>query len=102
MAFDDQPDRWLDVRWDIEEGRKDYFPSQLRVTVLNEPGTLAEIAATVSDHGGNIDNITMTGRSPDFRDMLLDIEVWDLKHLNAIISQLRAKKVVSKVERVNG
>ena len=102
MAFDDQPDRWLDVRWDLEEGRKDYFPSQLRVTVLNEPGTLAEIAATVSDHGGNIDNITMTGRSPDFRDMLLDIEVWDLKHLNAIISQLRAKKVVSKVERVNG
>jgi GTP diphosphokinase / guanosine-3',5'-bis(diphosphate) 3'-diphosphatase len=102
MAFDDQPDRWLDVRWDIEEGRKDYFPAQLRVTVLNEPGTLAEIAATVSDHGGNIDNITMTGRSPDFRDMVLDVEVWDLKHLNAIISQLRAKRVVSKVERVNG
>ena len=44
----------------------------------------------------------MTGRSPDFRDMVLDVEVWDLKHLNAIISQLRAKKVVSKVERVNG
>ena len=102
MAFDDQPNRWLDVRWDIEDGKKEYFPAQLNVTVLNEPGTLAGIAATISDHGGNIDNIAISGRSPDFRDMVIDIEVWDLKHLNAIISQLRAKKVVSKVERVNG
>jgi (p)ppGpp synthase/HD superfamily hydrolase len=34
--------------------------------------------------------------------MVIDIEVWDLKHLSAIISQLRMRPVVSKVERVNG
>jgi guanosine-3',5'-bis(diphosphate) 3'-pyrophosphohydrolase len=34
--------------------------------------------------------------------MLIDIEVWDLKHLNAILSQLRTRPVVSKAERVNG
>ena len=39
---------------------------------------------------------------PDFREMVLDIEVWDLKHLNAIITQMRAMSVVSKVERMNG
>ena len=32
----------------------------------------------------------------------IDIEVNDLKHLNTIISHLRARPVVSKVERVNG
>jgi (p)ppGpp synthase/HD superfamily hydrolase len=42
------------------------------------------------------------GRSPDFRDLKIDLEVWDLKHLNAIISQLRTKTIVSQVERVNG
>ena len=101
-AFDDQPERWLDVRWDIDEAKKELFPVQIGVTAINEPGTLAAIAAAVGDNGGNIDNIEMVARSPDFREMVLDIEVWDLKHLNAIITQMRAMSVVSKVERMNG
>jgi hypothetical protein len=28
--------------------------------------------------------------------------VWDIKHLNTILSQLRGKSVVSKVERLSG
>ena len=44
----------------------------------------------------------MTRRSPDFTDCMIDLEVYDLKHLNAIIAQLRAKKVVAAAERVNG
>ena len=45
----------------------------------------------------------MTRRAPDFTDVLIDLEVYDLKHLTAILSQLRAnKKIVAKAERVNG
>ena len=32
----------------------------------------------------------MTRRAPDFTDVQIDLEVYDLKHLNAIIAQLRA------------
>ena len=102
MDFDDQPERWLDVRWDIEEQERQRFPAQLAVTAINEPGTLAQIATVIGDNDGNIDSLTVVGRSLDFRDMVIDVEVWDLKHLNAIISQLRMRPVVSKVERVNG
>jgi GTP pyrophosphokinase/guanosine-3',5'-bis(diphosphate) 3'-pyrophosphohydrolase len=56
----------------------------------------------IAEHDGNIDNIRMARRSPDFTELLIDLEVWGLKHLTSIISQLRAKKVVAKVERVNG
>jgi guanosine-3',5'-bis(diphosphate) 3'-pyrophosphohydrolase len=101
-AFDDHPERWLDVRWDIDTEKKELFPAQIKVNAINEPGTLASIAAVIGEHGGNIDNIHVQSRSPDFREMLIDIEVLDVKHLNAIISQLKAKTVVSKVERVNG
>jgi guanosine-3',5'-bis(diphosphate) 3'-pyrophosphohydrolase len=69
---------------------------------VNEPGTLAQIAQVIAEHDGNIDNIRMNRRSPDFTEMLIDLEVYDLKHLNAIIAQLRAKAVVADVERVNG
>jgi GTP pyrophosphokinase len=102
MAFDNEPDRWLDVRWDIDETSKNRFPAQIKVSAINEPGTLAEIARVIGESDGNIDNITMTARSPDFREMLIDMEVWNLKHLNAIISELKAKPVVSSVTRVNG
>ncbi|WP_036261970.1 RelA/SpoT family protein [Methylocapsa aurea] len=101
-AFDEQPERWLDVRWDIEDGRQDFFPARIVITAINEPGTLGTIATVIGDHSANIDNIVIKALTADFREMIVDIEVNDLKHLNAIISNLRARPVVSKVERVNG
>ena len=59
------------------------------------PAALAQIAQVIAEHDGNIDNISMTRRSPDFTELTIDLEVYDLKHLNAIIAQLRAKKVVA-------
>jgi GTP diphosphokinase / guanosine-3',5'-bis(diphosphate) 3'-diphosphatase len=101
-AYDDQPERWLDVRWDIDEAHKSRFPAQIIVSVMNEPGALAEVARVIGDSDGNIDNITMTSKSPDFREMIIDLEVWDLKHLSAVISDLRAKPIISDVRRING
>ena len=102
VAFEDQTDRWLDVRWDIDPERKEQYPAQISITALHEPGALAEIAGVIGDNGGNIENVAMVSRSADFREMLIDLEVWDLKQLTAIIAQLRNKKIVSKIERVNG
>ncbi len=102
MAFDDKPQHWLDVRWDIDPDRKEMFPAQLQVTVLNEPGCLATICTAIADHDANIDDIRQVSRSPDFRTLLIDLEVWDLKQLNGILGHLRSQAVVSQVERVNG
>ena len=101
-AFDDQPERWLDVRWDVEEGGHEFFPARIVITAINEPGALGTIASVIGDHGANIDNIVFRPLSADFREMTIDVEVNDLKHLNSIISNLRSRSVVSKVERVNG
>jgi len=100
--FEDRPDLWLDVRWDEDEQTPRRFPARIAVQSVNEPGSLAQIAQVIAEHDGNIDNIRMTRRSPDFTDVQIDLEVYDLKHLTAIIAQLRAKPVVAKAERVNG
>jgi RelA/SpoT family (p)ppGpp synthetase len=100
--FEDTPERWLDVRWDVEEGPPQRFPARLAVQSVNEPGSLAQIAQVIAEHDGNIDHISMNRPAPDFTEMVIDLEVWDLKHLTAIIAQLRAKPVVAKVDRVNG
>ena len=78
------------------------FPARVAVQSVNEPGSLAQIAQVIADHDGNIDNIRMSRKSPDFTSVTIDLEVYDLKHLSAIIAQLRAKPVVARAERVNG
>ena len=94
-AFDEEPERWIDVTWDIDEDNPQRFPAKISVTVLNEPGSLAQVATVIGEANGNIDNIKMTNSVPDYTEMLIDLEVWDLKHLNDIIAGLRAKDVVS-------
>jgi RelA/SpoT family (p)ppGpp synthetase len=100
--FEDKPENWLDVRWDDDEKTPQRFPARIEIQSANEPGSLAQIAQVIAEHDGNIDNIRMTRRAPDFTDVQIDLEVYDLKHLTAILAQLRAKPMVAKAERVNG
>jgi guanosine-3',5'-bis(diphosphate) 3'-pyrophosphohydrolase len=100
--FEETPERWLDVRWDMDERTPQRFPARIAIQSVNEPGTLAQIATVIAEHDGNIDNVSMNRRSPDFTECIIDLEVYDLKHLNAIIAQLRAKKVVAAADRVTG
>jgi (p)ppGpp synthase/HD superfamily hydrolase len=102
QEFEDNPERWLDVQWDVDGDRPPRFPACIRIQSVNEPGSLAQIAQVIAEHDGNIDNVRMTRRSPDFTEMQIDLEVYDLKHLNSILAQLRAKPAVASADRVNG
>lgn len=99
-AFDNEPERWLDVRWDLDDKRPQRFPARIALNSINEPGSLAQITTTIAEHDGNIDSVSMVRPTPDFTDVTIDLTVWDLKHLSAIISELREKRVISRVERV--
>ncbi len=91
---------WVDVTWDIDPDSPERFPAKIAVSVVNEPGTLAQIAQVIGEADGNIDSLRMTQRASDFTTMVIDVEVWDLAHLNRIMAGLRSKPVVSKVERI--
>ncbi len=96
---DYEHERWIDVTWDLDPDRPERFPARIKVTVLNEPGTLAQIAQVIGEVDGNIDNLRMVRRASDFTEMLIEVEVWDLEHLMQIINGLKSKAVVSQVER---
>ena len=99
--FEYAPERWLDLRWDVEERTPQRFPARIALQTVNEPGSIAQVAQVIAEHDGNIDNISMERSSPDFTSVTIDLEVFDIKHLNSIIAQLRAKDVVANAERVN-
>ena len=48
---------------------------------------------------GNIINFKITSRNPDYFEMIFDIEVESLDHVEKIINSLRTKKVIQQVER---
>jgi len=102
QAFDDQPERWIDVRWDIDETNKERFPARISVTAINAPGSLADIAQVIAVNDANIHSLSMIRTAPDFTEMLIDLEVWDLKHLNRLLTQLKENGSVSDARRVNG
>ncbi|MEM7216476.1 MAG: bifunctional (p)ppGpp synthetase/guanosine-3',5'-bis(diphosphate) 3'-pyrophosphohydrolase [Pseudomonadota bacterium] len=100
--FRDSQNRWVDVRWDIDQSRSQKFPARVRVLAKNIPGTLATIADVIADNDGNIQNLKMQVPVDDFTEMEIDIEVWDLSHLTRIIKQLGGKKITTRVERIIG
>jgi len=101
-AYDDQPDRWIDVRWDIDEANRSRFPAQIIVTAINAPGSLAEIAQVIARNDANIHTLAMVRTAPDFTEMIFDLEVWDIRHLTRLLGQLRESDAVSTADRVNG
>jgi GTP pyrophosphokinase len=102
VAYDDKPELWLDVRWDLDAANKALYPTQLQVTTLNEPGALGVVATTIGENGANIDNVVFSPSGSDFRELRFDLQVFDIQHLNTIVAQLRDKPVVAKVERLSG
>jgi GTP pyrophosphokinase len=100
--FGDTPERWLDVSWDARGDAPDFFVGRIETTLSNEPGSLSVLSTLIAKNQGNISNLKISGRTPDFFDMQVDIEVRDVKHLSNIIAALRGSPHVSKVERTHG
>ena len=92
----------MDVRWSLDDEERYRFPARIEIKCINEPGSLALIAQVIADHDGNIDNVRMERKSPEFTTVTIDLGVWDLSHLNAILSELRTKQIVSNAVRIIG
>jgi len=102
LAEQEDDDRWLDVRWDVDAEVPGNYVGRLRAVLANEPGSLSSLSTVIAKNLGNIFNLTFTNRGPDFFEAQVDIEVADVKHLTNIIAALRATPQVNSVERLRG
>jgi GTP pyrophosphokinase len=99
-SFQSSPERWLDIAWDLGPTSRQAHVGRLHMIVANQRGTLGTMSTIIAQNLGNIHNLKFTNRSADFYEMLVDIEVADIKHLTNIIAALRAAPEVSSVERM--
>jgi GTP pyrophosphokinase len=96
--YSDSPERWIDVSWEHDQSDTSHT-GRIKVHVSNEPASLATVTNVIARENGNISNFKVVNRSIDFFELLIDIEVRDVRHLNNIIANLRSKEVVQSIER---
>ncbi len=99
VQYQEQPERWLDVAWGTSEDGEARSVGRLHVVLTNEPGSLSTLTSVIARNGGNITNLKIVSRSPDFFDLLVDIEVRDVRHLTNNIAALRAQPEIHTVDR---
>ena len=66
----------------------------------NQVGALAKISRAIGLSNANIENLKLVSRSSDFYKLDLDLGVYNLSHLNLMISSVRKLPVVHRVVRV--
>lgn len=95
--------RILDVCWknDSEIGDESYN-TQIRVIVENKSGALAEITSVIAKKKMNINHIKTTNRSSDIFEVVIDIMIKNVEHLEEVLSALRISKKTIAVERISG
>ncbi|AIK96386.1 RelA/SpoT family protein [Candidatus Odyssella acanthamoebae] len=98
-AFSD-PNRVLDLSWGKTPDENHRFVGRLKATFLNKTGSLSSFSTAISKQGGNIANIKVTNRTPDFWDIMIDVEVRDAEHLNLVIASVRTLSITNSVERL--
>ena len=98
--FDDQPDLWVDLQWTELAKSGVRAVGRISINAADSKGVLAQQCSVVAQAGGNIIGVSTHAREPGFMELVFDIEVEDLRHLEQIKAALRALAVVERVERI--
>ncbi|OYV40517.1 MAG: bifunctional (p)ppGpp synthetase/guanosine-3',5'-bis(diphosphate) 3'-pyrophosphohydrolase [Acidocella sp. 20-61-6] len=105
-TFAATPERFIDVDWDLDNlsrpGVKPGaagFVGRISVIASNSPSALANLTNAVAKQEGAIANLKIVHRQQDFFEVLVDVEVRDVRHLGQVIAGLRGAAGIAQVER---
>ncbi len=100
-SFAATPERFIDVDWDYAAASRERGNHLGRISVIAsaESGALANVATAIAKHEGSVSSIKVVNRQQDFFEVLVDVEVRDVRHLSHLIAALRATPGITQVER---
>jgi len=96
--FASMPEKILDLTWDNNKTNIPFI-SRIKVLLLNEPESLATLAGEIAKNGGNITNFKILSRNSNYFELIFDIEVKSLAHIEVIINALRIKEAIQYADR---
>ncbi|MFL5813327.1 MAG: RelA/SpoT family protein [Bdellovibrionia bacterium] len=99
-ALDNDPERRVDVRWNVSDKKSVKRHVKIRVLSQDEPGLLALMSQTITSCGVNIASANIRTTKDKKAIALFDVEVSDIAQLQKVTSALEGKKGVITVERM--
>ncbi len=96
--FASMPERILDLTWDNNKSNIPFI-SRIKVLLLNEPESLAILAGEIAKNSGNITNFKILSRNSNYFELIFDIEVKSLAHIEVVINALRIKEAIQYADR---
>ncbi|HOX89382.1 MAG TPA: bifunctional (p)ppGpp synthetase/guanosine-3',5'-bis(diphosphate) 3'-pyrophosphohydrolase [Burkholderiaceae bacterium] len=94
------PERWIDLHW--AEDRVASFVVPIDVTVANDRGVLAMVAAAIADAESNIVGVTIDDEESALPVLHFTIQVRDRAHLARVMRTLRRLSPVQHIVRGRG
>ncbi|MDD5214987.1 MAG: bifunctional (p)ppGpp synthetase/guanosine-3',5'-bis(diphosphate) 3'-pyrophosphohydrolase [Methylococcales bacterium] len=91
---------WLDVAWG--DDAKGDFQTEIRIQILNQRGSLATVAATISNLDSNIENVTVVDQDARICTDSIILTAQNRVHLAKIMRRLKELSIVLKITRVKG
>ena len=93
-----EPDKFVPLLWEEKITRD--FSVDLRVELVNHPGSLASLALAISEAESNIENIRAQERDQHHFNVDLTISVQNRVHLARIMRKVRKRKDIIRVVRM--
>jgi GTP pyrophosphokinase/guanosine-3',5'-bis(diphosphate) 3'-pyrophosphohydrolase len=97
-TYEDQPERWLDLRWH-DGSHPAVYGAVIDVTIGNGAGVLGRICTLIGEASANISDMEFLERRPDFYRLLIYVDLRDVGHLHSLVATLEAENDVAAVER---
>lgn len=100
-SFSATPERFIDVDWEYDAAPRGVHVGRIEVVTEGSTGSnaLAGVTTAIAKQEGAVTSLKITNRAAEYCELLVDVEVRDLKHLGTIIAALRACPGVTGVER---
>jgi guanosine-3',5'-bis(diphosphate) 3'-pyrophosphohydrolase len=98
MKIHHEPDSFVPLLWESKINRN--FSVDLKVELMNHPGSLASLALAISEAESNIENIRAQERDQHHFNADLTITVHNRVHLARIMRRIRKRKDVLRVVRL--
>jgi guanosine-3',5'-bis(diphosphate) 3'-pyrophosphohydrolase len=96
--YEEQPDRWLDLRWH-DGSHPAVYGVTIELTVANDRGVLGRICTLIGEAGANIADMKFVERKQDFFRVLVHVELRDAAQLHSLMLTLEAENDVAAVSR---
>ncbi|MCL4118659.1 UNVERIFIED_CONTAM: hypothetical protein GTU68_052179 [Idotea baltica] len=98
IDYEDQPERWIDLRWTDGKGAANNIAS-VEITMANDAGVLGRICTLIGEQNANISDLSFVDKKPDFYRVDIDIQVRDVEHLMNVITAVEADSDIAQVRQ---